>query len=498
MTSLNRYRDHFDTNSKEGIYLVNAAINDFKCPLPADELINLRASDAQTFISSVKRLASQYGWDFMLSNVPTVRTVTPAAIPGDPDVITFGGHINMLEHYSADNIDNCQKFASLLWGDQSFTAQPVQTIRTLTVATGHLTNHVPSRLTQAGRNAMRDRMHSKMMAHQVLALLSKSACASIELHRKKYTWRSQDGREVEMDGPTIVALIMSRLKPHYKVDMFTEIAALKKITLGDHKNNVQAFFDDIKEKKILIDQKDPTAYTDQAFLRDIFAQLKEAPVDDYSIEYKRQETKWLMGKRTFTSDVLMDEAELHYVNLVESNRWKPEHGSKEQIIALTTQIKSLEAKLSDAASNPKTSGKSGAGAGSTAFPLWRLKKVENGKTHSVIEKDGKLWYWCEDGHAYNGEKCGMYCLHKPGDGHKLWQQRKDENKQRRGKYQKPAANSEGAPPAAAPPAAPPAAAATDKKLALSQNLQQALMTQAGLSGDHFQKIWDECCSKSEN
>ena len=72
MTSLNRHCKHFDINMKEGIHLVNAAINDFKCLLPADEFINLRALDAQAFILAVKRLGIQDGWDFMLSNVPTV------------------------------------------------------------------------------------------------------------------------------------------------------------------------------------------------------------------------------------------------------------------------------------------------------------------------------------------------------------------------------------------------------------------------------------------
>ena len=51
MTSLNRHHDYFDTNTKEGSYsIVNTVINDFKCSLPTDELINLRVLDAQTFI----------------------------------------------------------------------------------------------------------------------------------------------------------------------------------------------------------------------------------------------------------------------------------------------------------------------------------------------------------------------------------------------------------------------------------------------------------------
>ena len=124
----------------------------------------------------------------------------------------------MLENYSADNVENAQKLASVLWGDQSFTIQPAQTIRELTIATGHLTNYVPPRLTQMVKNTMHNRMHSKMMGHQILSCLSKSACASIELHKKKYSWKIINGRKEEIGGPTVLALVMVQIKHHYKVD----------------------------------------------------------------------------------------------------------------------------------------------------------------------------------------------------------------------------------------------------------------------------------------
>jgi hypothetical protein len=39
--------------------------------------------------------------------------------------------------------------------------------------------------------------------------------------------------------------------------------------------DVQLFFDAIKFLKLHIDQKDPSAYTEDAFIRDIFLQLKQ-------------------------------------------------------------------------------------------------------------------------------------------------------------------------------------------------------------------------------
>ncbi len=60
-----------------------------------------------------------------------------------------------------------------------------------------------------------------------------------------------------------------------------------------------------------------------------------------------------------------------------------------------------------------------AGIGNYTFELWRLKKVDSKADHSMIERDGKTWYWC-DNHTYNNKGVvtqGMYVFHKPGAEH---------------------------------------------------------------------------------
>ena len=148
-----------------------------------------------------------------------------------------------------------------------------------------------------------------------------------------------------MDGLTVLAVIYSRVRPHYKIDMFSEIEKVKKIALSQFGNDVAQYFDAVKNQKILIDQKDPMAYTDEAFVRDIFKQLRQAPVESFKLEYERTETQWLMGKVVIDSASLMDEATLYYTNLKEAGDWKAEHGDKEQIIALSTQLKQLTEQL---------------------------------------------------------------------------------------------------------------------------------------------------------
>jgi hypothetical protein len=84
-----------------------------------------------------------------------------------------------------------------------------------------------------------------------------------------------DGDKEEVDGLTILALILGQMCPNFKVDMHAEIRKVKKLTIAQYDNDVQLFFDAVKFLKLHNDQKDPTAYTEDAFIWDIFLQLKD-------------------------------------------------------------------------------------------------------------------------------------------------------------------------------------------------------------------------------
>jgi hypothetical protein len=66
------------------------------------------------------------------------------------------------------------------------------------------------------------------MASQIFALLSSKAQKVIEGQSNEYTWKDANGVDKEMDGMTITALILWHLRPHHKVDMYSEMAPLRK------------------------------------------------------------------------------------------------------------------------------------------------------------------------------------------------------------------------------------------------------------------------------
>ena len=335
----------------------------------------------------------------------------------------------MLENYSSNNLNIALINASVIWGDKSFTVQMPQEIRQMTIANGLAMTPTNLKPSPMGEVLQLQRMHLKFMAHQLMSLLNPTARQTVEQLKKLYTWVTPDGKEEEMDGLTILAIILNHIRPHYKVDMYLEIDKLKKETLEQHGNQIDLYFDSVRLHMLGIMQKNPAAYTDDQFVRDIFKELKgEQLPSAFRLEFERAEVKWLMNRENYTSESLMAEASLFSLNLKSSGGWKIETNKHQQIIALTTQLHEMENKLAELTpkvggpSFPKTIVTTGDNSEMKGtFPLWRLKKVHSSEEHCMVERDGAKHYWCEDGHFLKNKSCGMYCIHKPGDGHIAWQ-----------------------------------------------------------------------------
>jgi hypothetical protein len=265
-----------------------------------------------------------------------------------------------------------------------------------------------------------------------MAMLSDEACQVIKRQSDLFVWKDENGINEEMDGLTIIALILWRLCPHHKVDMYTEIRKIKKLTVAQFDNDVHLFLDVMKSIKLQIDQKDPMAYTDDAFVRNIFLQLKDEALPlEFKNEFTSLERRWQMDKEIVTSQLLMDEAGTYFTNLMASGSWKAEVSKHAQIIALTTQISELKNEFSKVKiagrSNEKTL-TPGTDDNSNVkpwgnFEQWRLTKVNNGAEFNMVKKDGKKLYWC-DQHQYPGNATkGIYVFHKPTD-YDLWAAKK--------------------------------------------------------------------------
>jgi hypothetical protein len=205
----------------------------------------------------------------------------------------------------------------LTWGGLSFTNQNPKFIQELTQADSHL--NAAGRLIAVGKTIIQERIHSKILAHQAMAMLSNKACQVVERQSDQFVWKDENGIDEEMDSLTIIALILWRLHPHHKVDMYAEIGKIKKLTVAQFNNDVHLFFNAMKSIKLQIDQKDQMAYTDDAFVCNIFLQLKdETLLLEFKNEFTSLERRWQMDKEIVTPQLLMDEAGTYFTNLVAS------------------------------------------------------------------------------------------------------------------------------------------------------------------------------------
>ena len=162
----------------------------------------------QTIIPAIPAVAAVAAIAADLTVVPPILAVPAvAAIPAISEVTFYEDFRNMIENYSSDNLKIAMINASVTWGDNSFTLQMPQMINEMTIANGLAMTPTNLKPSKSGEILQLTRMHSKFMAHQVMALLTPTACQAVQQLKGLYTWCTPDGKEDEMDGPTVLAII---------------------------------------------------------------------------------------------------------------------------------------------------------------------------------------------------------------------------------------------------------------------------------------------------
>ena len=181
--------------------------------------------------------------------------------------------------------------------------------------------------------------------------------------------------------------------------------------------------------------------------------------------------------------------------MFEDGTWKREIGKKDQIIALTTKLTEMQAKLEQQVAafatqqqsggnkqeNTQNAKSEGGSRRSKKEPYtvaaWRLIKKED-----KVTVTGKEYFWCTGDHYSGGKKHnGMYPDHKTCD-HDSWHKTIDD---------RCATHNTGGKPSTETPTDAKPAAAPEKKLTLNNKLWNAFCTQAGLSAEAVDPIWED-------
>jgi hypothetical protein len=117
-------------------------LHGFESPLADGQKINLVNQDFQKLNDQMNHLGSQFRYIYVFKCVPKTRKVIPvipavvaiaadltatllvlavSAVAAVSEQSIFGLHYNMLETYSAENLNVALLDASITWGNDSFT-----------------------------------------------------------------------------------------------------------------------------------------------------------------------------------------------------------------------------------------------------------------------------------------------------------------------------------------------------------------------------------------
>ena len=115
------------------------------------------------------------------------------------------------------------------------------------------------------------RWKSKILGHQLLALLDEASRRIIMVNEDQFVWFNEDTGEVVYDGLTVLFFILQIARPNVKVNVYNKIQKLNLIKLSDHQGNVILWLISMEHKFADIEHQISGSYHEDQYLMEIFA-----------------------------------------------------------------------------------------------------------------------------------------------------------------------------------------------------------------------------------
>ena len=337
-----------------------------------------------------------------------------------------------------------------------------------------------------------------ILAFQVMAMLSPDAQATIKIQENAYQWIDPLSDEIVVDGGSLLNEALKLMRPDVQTNVYAELAKIKSIKPVDHGFNIAKWHSAMESKRIAIEQKVPGLYHESQYIMDYLDASLTVKAKSFKAEVNIICNRYLRGNPDrWNAMYISGKIIKTYNNMSKDGTWKREIGEKDQIIALSTKVAELQAKLESqvkqvvalatqaksAIAADSSNGDEGSGTRCSkrdpyTVAAWRLTKKED-----KVCMHGKDYFWCTGNHWSGGIKHnGMYADHKTCD-HDSWRSRMDERcKNGNGNDGQSKETKE-------TPSKP--AEGTSQKLALNDKLCNAFCTQAGLSAEAIDRIWQD-------
>ena len=416
--STNPYNNYQAANSKEYISLDKGAKQDFR----PETRFDIIPGNSDLFSAEIEKYSTQFGYGALL-NVPSECNVDAT----DPNIITYRNHVNMIKTWKKITDDIIAKNANEIWGARDWTTSVTKQLDESSAARGEIGTAVS--ITKSGKTKFMQRWKSTILAQHVMALLTPHGQASIKIRENAYQWIDPLTDEIVVDGCSLLNEALKLMRPNVQTNVYAELAKIKSIKPVDHGNNVVKWHSAMESKRIAIEQKAPESYHESQFIMDYLDASLTIEAKSFKAEVNIIRNRFLRGNPDrWNATYICGEIIKTYNNMSENRTWKREIGEKDQIIALSTKVAELQAKLENqdkrvvalATQAKKEPASDLASEGSDArrskkelytVAAWRLTKKED-----KVCMHGKDYFWCTDDHWSGGIKHnGMYADHKTCD-----------------------------------------------------------------------------------
>ena len=211
---------------------------------------------------------------------------------------------------------------------------------------GKVTGRVRGTLNDTGKALFLKLCRSTMMAHHTLLLFTDAAKRDIKTHVTTYYHYNPDTGETAYNGPTILSIILQKMRQNIQVNVFNNIGSMKDVTLASCNTNYIEWVSKMLMKRINIELNIPGSYDDDQFLMDVYAGAFLAKCKTFTNEIQSQKQRWLLSTlpnsgRINTTNLMIQ----LYSNLIGDGTWKKYLAETDQIVALTTLVHKIQGTL---------------------------------------------------------------------------------------------------------------------------------------------------------
>jgi hypothetical protein len=345
------YRNFLDINSKDQKMLWCKMVK----PSNDHVLLDLTVSNSKAIVDLFQDKAITYRW-MRFMHIPTDRTgaISPTlkCSSGSKDIFhaNLSNFKNLIEDFNHITLEQVMAFASwfMVMGDygQLLVGHPLTNMKMK-----YIDVNAPGNSGLIASFKQECCSVSCLVWNTIKNHLTMTSYKALLVCKKEFAYECNKTGDITYEGFTLLSMIYIVDEPNVVVDVKDLQNKMEKMTLITCDNNFKSLTRSLEELQQEINAKKGKDFLkDDKLLTKLFCAAKTTTNKLFAINVSlAMKTAWITGKQTDKNSIIQDSCIL-YRNSVADGSWSWVSSADSKIIALTTQVKSLQDKLNKASS----------------------------------------------------------------------------------------------------------------------------------------------------